>query len=145
MNTIFSKIIHREVEAAFVYQDDLISAFMDVQPINPGHVLVVTNQEVASLAELDEKTASHLFRIAHRIALALRKSELKCEGVNLFVLDGEVAGQEVSHVHIHVVPRFRGDGYEWKLKQNLEIPAKEEIAKTAVIISSILDKGVPKK
>ncbi len=145
MNTIFSKIIQGGVEAAFVYQDDLVSAFMDVQPINPGHVLVVTNQEVTSLAELDEEIGIHLFRIAHRIALALRKSAIKCEGVNIFVLDGEAAGQEVSHVHIHVVPRFSGDGYEWKLKQDLKIAPKEEIAKTAAMISSVLDPGARQK
>ncbi len=84
MKTIFAKIIQGKVPASFVYQDEKVSAFMDIQPINPGHVLVIPNQEVVSLTELDEETGAHLFRIGHRIAKALRQSGLKCEGVNLF-------------------------------------------------------------
>lgn len=140
MSTIFTKIIKGEVPAAFVYRDDLVSAFMDVQPINPGHVIVVTNQEISCLAELDEETGIHLFKTAHRIALALRKSELKCEGVNIFLADGEAAEQNICHVHIHVFPRFIGDNCQWKFKKDYsDITNQSELYQTATSISKALN------
>ncbi len=140
MKTIFAKIIQGQVPASFVYQDEKVSAFMDIQPINPGHVLVIPNQEVASLIDLDEETGAHLFRIGHRIAKALRKSGLKCEGVNLFLADGQAAKQDVFHVHLHVFPRFRGDGFRWQFGQNYSnLPKRAELERTAATIKSALD------
>ncbi len=125
MKTIFAKIIQGKVPASFVYQDEKVSAFMDIQPINPGHVLVIPNQEVVSLTELDEETGAHLFRIGHRIAKALRQSGLKCEGVNLFLADGQAAEQDVFHLHLHVLPRFRGDGIASPFGQNYPLIAQK--------------------
>ena len=71
MLSIFSKIIQGKVPACFVYQDEKVSAFMDIQPINPGHVLVIPNQEVVSLTDLDEATGAHLFRIGHLLCTRL--------------------------------------------------------------------------
>ena len=140
MKTIFTKILQGQVPASFVYQDEKVSAFMDIQPINPGHVLVIPNQEVAFLSDLDEETGTHLFRIGHRIAKALRQSNLQCEGVNLFLADGQAAKQDVFHVHLHVIPRFRGDGWRWELAQNYSKLAKrEELEQTAAVIKSALN------
>ncbi|WP_019509533.1 HIT family protein [Pleurocapsa sp. PCC 7319] len=140
MKTIFAKIIQGKVPASFVYQDEKVSAFMDIQPINPGHVLVIPNQEVASLTDLDEETGAHLFRIGHRIAKALRKSGLKCEGVDLFLADGQAAKQDVFYVHLHVFPRFAGDGFRWQFGQNyFNLPKREELERTAAAVKSALD------
>ena len=140
MTTIFSKIIQGQVPASLVYQDGKVSAFMDIQPINPGHVLVIPNQEIASLADLDEDTGAHLFRIGHRIAKALRNSGLKCEGVNMFLADGQAAKQDVFHVHLHVFPRFRGDGFRWQSSQNYsQLPKRAELNETAAAIKCALD------
>jgi histidine triad (HIT) family protein len=84
---------------------------MDIQPVNPGHLLVVPTYHAAYLAELDGVTAGRMMQVAQRLAGALRASGLRCEGVNLFLADGEAAMQEVFHVHLHVFPRFRGDGF----------------------------------
>ncbi|HKE04498.1 MAG TPA: HIT family protein [Blastocatellia bacterium] len=108
---IFCKILSGELEVSMVYQDDRCSVFMDIQPINPGHALVVPNRHARNLAELDEEEGAQMFRVAQRIASALRKSGLKCEGVNFFLADGEAAGQEVFHAHLHVLPRYVGDGF----------------------------------
>lgn len=110
-NNLFTEIVAGNVPASFVYRDDRVSAFMDIQPVNPGHVLVIPNECAANLSELDEETGAHLFRVGHRIAKAIRQSDLKCEGVNIFLADGEAAGQEVFHVHLHVFPRFHEDGF----------------------------------
>ncbi|MGK7874228.1 MAG: HIT family protein [Xenococcaceae cyanobacterium] len=141
MTTIFSKIIKGEAPASFVYRDEKVSAFMDIQPINPGHVLVIPNKEVAFLADLDEDTGTHLFRIGHRIAKALRNSGLKCEGVNMFLSDGEVAMQDVFHVHLHVFPRFKGDGFGLQFGNNyLNLPKRSALDRTADAIISALEK-----
>ncbi len=108
-NSIFSKIIRGEVPGSFIYRDELVSVFLDVQGVNPGHCLVVPNEEAACLAELKPETGKHLFSVAHRIANSYRAGAIECAGVNLWISDGELAGQEVPHVHLHVVPRRLGD------------------------------------
>lgn len=108
---IFCGIVSGRLPASIVYQDDRCAAFMDTSPINPGHLLVVPKRHVASLAELDEGTGAQVFRVAHRLAGALRRSGVKCEGVNFHLADDQAAGQEVFHTHLHVFPRYRGDGF----------------------------------
>ncbi len=108
---IFCEILSGKLPSSIIYQDELCTAFMDVQPVNPGHLLVIPNRHAPYLADLDEDTGARVFRIAHRMALALRNSGVKCEGVNLFLADGEAAMQEVFHVHLHVFPRYVGDGF----------------------------------
>ena len=111
---IFCYILSGKLPSSIVYQDGRCTALMDIQPVNPGHVLVIPNSHATSLSELDENIGSELFRVAQRVAAALRASGLRCEGVNLFLADGEAAGQEVFHVHLHVFPRFDGDGFGLK-------------------------------
>jgi histidine triad (HIT) family protein len=100
---------------------------MDLASATPGHLLVVPRPHVAALADLDDATGAHLFVVAMRMAAAVRASGLRCEGVNLFVADGEAAGQEVFHVHLHVLPRWPGDGFrvdaEWTWPQRTELDA----------------------
>lgn len=111
---IFCYILSGKLPSSIVYQDDRCTALMDIQPVNPGHVLVIPNSHATSLADLEEGIGSELFRVAQRLAAALRASGIRCEGVNLFLADGEAAGQEVFHVHLHVFPRFEGDGFGLK-------------------------------
>ena len=108
---IFCGILEGRTPASIVFRDGVCCAFMDIRPVTPGHVLIIPTRHAATLAELDEESGAHMFRIAQRTAQALRTSGLRCEGVNLFLADGEVAGQEVFHVHLHVIPRNRGDGF----------------------------------
>ena len=115
---IFCDILAGKAPVSMVYQDDRCAAFMDIQPVNPGHVLVIPTYHAASLAELDEESGAHMFRIAQRMAKALRNSGLVCEGVNLFLADGAAAGQDVFHVHLHVFPRYAGDGFVLRLGPN---------------------------
>jgi len=108
---IFCSIVSGASEASIVYQDTVCTAFMDIVPITPGHVLIVPNQHAVTLEEMDESTASHLFGVAHKISKALRNTSIKCEGINIFIADGVAAGQEVLHVHLHVFARFADDGF----------------------------------
>ncbi len=103
---IFCAILAGRAPASIVYQDGLVTAFMDIRPVNPGHTLIVPNRHAAHLQDLDGETAAHMFQVGQRLAGALYQSGLRCEGVNFFLADGEAAGQEVFHVHLHVFPRY---------------------------------------
>ena len=108
---VFYDIVKGKVPASIVYADDKVMAFMDTRPVNPGHALIIPKAHASQLSELDEETGGHMFKIAMRIDEALRRSGLRCEGVTLLLADGEAAFQEIFHVHLHVIPRFRGDGF----------------------------------
>jgi histidine triad (HIT) family protein len=112
---------------------------MDIQPVNPGHLLVVPARHGAHLADIDGDTAAHLMRVGHRLAAALRASGERCEGVNLFLADGEAAMQEVFHVHLHVLPRFRGDGFGLRFPPEYRTrrPAREELDRVAAELRAL--------
>ena len=135
----FCRILAGELPASVVHQDDIVSAFMDIRPVNPGHLLVVPNRHAASIAELDADTGAHMFRVGQRLAAALRRSGVRCEGVNLFLADGEAAGQEVFHMHLHVLPRYKGDGFGFKRSPaSLVRPGRAELQRIAEGIRSTL-------
>jgi histidine triad (HIT) family protein len=108
---IFCAVSAGQAERSLVYEDETSVAVMDISPVNPGHVLVIPKEHVVGLQDLTEDTASHLLSIAMRVARGLRRSAIRSEGINLFVADGEAAGQEVFHFHMHVLPRFTGDPF----------------------------------
>ena len=110
-NCIFCKIITGEAPASIVYEDEICLAFLDIQPVTPGHVLVVPRQHAIGLAELPSEIGGHLFQVGQKISAALKMSRIRCEGINFFLADGAVAFQTVFHVHLHVIPRFPGDGF----------------------------------
>jgi len=78
---IFCKLLSGELEASFVWRDDTCAAFLDIQPVNPGHMLVIPNRHAAYLSDLEIEDGAQMFRIAQRLSAALRKSGLHCEGV----------------------------------------------------------------
>ena len=122
---VFCQVVDGTVESSRVYEDDAILAFMDIQPVTDGHLLIVPKRHASYLADLDEQLGMSMFRIAQRLAAALRNSGLPCEGVNLFLADGEAAFQEVFHVHLHVFPRTIGDGFridaDWRERPRAEL------------------------
>lgn len=111
---VFCEIIAGRVEASLIYHDDHTTAFMDAFPLVPGHCLVVPNRHATDLSNLDEATAARMIATARATSLALRASGLRCEGVNLLLADGAAAGQTVFHSHIHVIPRYVGDGFGFR-------------------------------
>lgn len=138
-NTIFVEILAGRLPAAFVHRDDLVSAFMDIQPVTPGHVLVVPNVRAATLAELPPETGAQMFRIGQRVAAALREIEVACEGVNFFLADGVAAGQSVFHLHLHVFPRYAGDDFAFKLPDRYYTPpTREEIVRIGGMLAGVI-------
>lgn len=106
----FCRIAAHEAEASIVYEDAHVVAFLDHDPINAGHTLVVPRRHAARIAEVEPEAAAAMLPAAQRIAAALRDSGLRCDGITLHLADGAPAGQQVPHVHLHVIPRYRGDG-----------------------------------
>ena len=137
---VFCRILAGELPASFVYRDDRCAAFMDIRPVNLGHLLVVPTRHAASLADIDTSEAADVMKVAHSSAAALRACGVRCEGVNLFLADGEAAMQEVFHVHLHVIPRFRGDGFGLKFSPEYYTrnPARAELDKLAATISPLI-------
>ena len=128
---VFAKILRGEIPSHKVYEDDRCVAILDLFPINPGHVLVIPKVEAVTVPELDPTLAAHLFMVAAKLSKAVRNAAPKCEGVNFWISDGAPAGQEVPHVHLHVIPRFAGDGFGWRVGPNNRRPQDPEVLKAS--------------
>src|SRR3989442_15901249 len=126
---IFCKIAAGSAPASVVYEDKKTLALMTIAPANPGHVLVITKRHFPALASMEEKMGSYLFKITMRVADAVRKSGLRCEGIDLFLADREPR-QETLHLHMHVIPRFQRDGFRIPADHGSR-PSREELDKTA--------------
>lgn len=137
---VFCKIVSGEFESSNIYEDEDMMAFMDIYPVNTGHVLIIPKKHIELISELDEKTSGKMFILAGKINNALRKSGIKLEGVNYFLADGEAAGQEVSHAHLHVFPRYKDDGFGLKFPEGYrkEKPNRNEFDQLAEKIKSKL-------
>ncbi|MFT3891879.1 MAG: HIT family protein [Anaerolineales bacterium] len=136
---IFCKIVEGSVPASKVYEGELCMAFMDIQPVNPGHALVIPKGHFADLSELPAEIGGHLFQVAQRVALSLPKTNVKNEGVDFFLANGEAAGQEVFHVHLHVIPRYAGDGFGFRFGPYYKtLPERSELDSIAAQIKQQL-------
>ncbi len=111
---VFCDIVAGRVPASVVYRDEHVCAFMDIRPVNPGHLLIIPLAHAAGLTALEPGTGAQMFRVGQRLAEAIRRSGVRCEGINVLLADGEAAGQEVFHVHLHVIPRYAGDGFGFR-------------------------------
>ena len=135
---ILCDIIAGESPASVVYEDDVVIGIMDISPVNPGHLMVIPKKHFPYMADMDEETGAHLSKIAMRMMQAVRESGVRCEGVNLFLADGEAAFQEIFHVHLHVIPRFKGDPFkidaDWSVR-----PPREELDTIATQIRKAYD------
>jgi diadenosine tetraphosphate (Ap4A) HIT family hydrolase len=137
---VFCEILRGESPASFVYQDDTVVGFMDVQPITHGHMLVVPREHAVLMSEVNETTAMRSFRVARGLGQLARKV-LGASGVNLFVADGEVAFQDVPHFHVHVIPRYPKDGFGLTFPPSYERPPAR--AQLDAIATAIRGAGSP--
>lgn len=108
MSTIFEKIIAREVPAFIIYEDDKIISFLDINPVNKGHALVVPKKKFINIFDADEEILGHMMCVAKNISLVIKK-ETGATGINLVMNNGEDAGQDVFHSHLHIIPRHKND------------------------------------
>lgn len=127
-DTIFMKILRREVPAAIVYEDNETLAFLDASPNNPGHTLVIPKKPVVNVFDADVETFAAVMRTVHKIAPAVRDA-VGAVGVNINSNHGAGAGQVVFHLHVHIIPRHDGDGLVlWEGRTYEYENQKEEVA-----------------
>ena len=108
---IFCDLVKGAAEVSVCYEDRDAIAFMDIQPVGPGHVLVVPREHFESLVDIPRALAMHLFEVAMRLGPTVRQVS-GSEGMNIVVNSGAAAGQDVFHYHVHIIPRRVGDGFE---------------------------------
>jgi histidine triad (HIT) family protein len=112
---VFCNIVSGKVPSTKIYEDENMLVFMDAKPINKGHVLVIPKKHAELLTDLDDSLVGEMLITAKKIGISLKKSKLNCKGINYILADGADAGQEIFHVHMHVVPRYRGDGFGFRM------------------------------
>lgn len=136
---IFCEILAGRAEASFIYRDEVCAAFMDIQPVNRGHVLVVPTRHAADLGATHPGEWNRVADLGRLVAVALRVSDIRCEGVNLLLADGASAGQEVFHTHLHVFPRFAGDGFGLRFPESYrDLPPRRALKAAADSLSTSL-------
>ncbi|MEM4282648.1 MAG: HIT family protein [Candidatus Woesearchaeota archaeon] len=126
---IFCKIIKKEIPANIVYENDKVIAFLDIRPINTGHMLVVPKTHNVNLLDTPEDILCELAIATKKISAAVIKA-VGAQGFNIGMNNGKAAGQLVMHAHLHIIPRFPNDGLRhWpgkeSSKEELEAIAKE--------------------
>jgi diadenosine tetraphosphate (Ap4A) HIT family hydrolase len=135
---VFCGIARGSQPASVVAESDDVLAFCDIQPVHPGHLLVIPRAHAGDLAELPEETGRSMWSLGQRLAGAVRASGLPCDGVNLFLADGAAAGQEVWHTHLHVIPRIARDGM-LRISANWSLPPRAALDETAARVRAALD------
>lgn len=125
MACVFCEIAAGRLPAAVLYEDRHCMAFLDIRPIFKGHALVIPRRHSTGLAEARPAALSSMMKAAQRLGPAVVKA-VGAEAFNLFQADGEAAGQTVFHLHFHVLPRRRGDGFADHPLRELEREAMEE-------------------
>lgn len=134
MSCTFCDLIQGAAEVSVCYEDADALAFMDIQPVNAGHVLVVPRTHYESLLDVPQELGAHLFAVTMRLANAVRRVT-GCEGMNLVVNSGVAAGQDVFHYHVHIIPRRKGDGFDIELPfAGSEMPDRTLLDMTAARI-----------
>lgn len=109
MDCIFCKIIEGEIPAETVYEDEKTLAFMDINPLNEGHLLIIPKRHAATIDEIDAADFLAVMSTTHKMAGAVVKA-IGPDGLNLLQLNGKAANQMVPHLHVHIVPRWAEDG-----------------------------------
>jgi len=122
--TVFTKIINREIPADIIYEDDALLAFLDINPVNYGHTLIIPKKPAVNILDVEEDVLSNMMTLAKRVSKALVETSL-ADGVNVVTNAGEEAGQEVFHIHLHVIPRLKEDGKGGKFNHENITAAKQ--------------------
>ncbi len=109
---IFCQIINKQIPAKIVYEDELVIAFLDINPLALGHTLIIPKKHVENIFDIEENDLQHILVVAKKISLKI-KEKLQADGVNIFQASGKTAEQSIPHFHLHVIPRRKDDGINW--------------------------------
>lgn len=135
METIFSKIIRREISAEIVYETEQVLAFLDSSPNNPGHTLVIPKEPSTNVTDITPQSWAYVMEAVRFLAPKIQMA-VGAQAMNVMMNSGKAAGQVVFHTHIHLIPRFEGDGYiHWPGHPYTE----GELPRIAALIRQTLD------
>lgn len=135
---IFCDLIRGAAEVSIVYEDAIAIAFLDIQPVNPGHVLVVPRDHYEVLGDIPRRVGAHLYEVATRLIPVIQAST-GANDMNIVVNSGAAAGQNVMHYHIHLIPRLEGDGFDVQLPfPGSMMPNRQQLDAMAARIGSML-------
>lgn len=109
MSTVFEMIINGQIPCKKLYEDDIALVILDINPVRKGHALVISKAVYPTIDECPIEVLNHMFSIVKKVNLKLEE-KLKCDGTNILINNGKASGQEVPHLHIHVIPRYNDDG-----------------------------------
>ena len=128
---IFCKIVNGDIPSTKVYEDDHILAFMDIGPIVKGHALVIPKMHVDPITAIEPNLLGDVIKVVQKIATAQLEG-LGADGVNIHQCNGKASGQEVPHLHFHVIPRYHTDGHHWNwnAKKYDDIAEMQSLAET---------------
>ncbi len=107
---LFCKIVAGEIPAEKVYEDDTVFAFLDIHPVNIGHTLVIPKAHSTNLYDISDNTLAHMMVVLKKLSIAIKEA-VGADGINIEMNNEPVAGQIIFHTHLHIVPRFQGDGF----------------------------------
>ncbi|HUZ92645.1 MAG TPA: HIT family protein [Candidatus Paceibacterota bacterium] len=108
MDCLFCKIITKQIPAQIIYENDRVLAFLDVQPRSPGHTMVIPKFHAPNFLELPEAEVAPLFEAVKKMA-ELLSTKLTPDGITIGINQGRASGQEVDHLHVHLMPRWKND------------------------------------
>ena len=130
---IFCKIASGEIPSAILYEDDNFRVILDLNPASKGHALILPKCHAANIYELPDETAGDVMILAKKMAARMSEA-LSCDGFNILQNNGETAGQTVFHFHMHLIPRYQGDGVRltWEHGQLTDDLKAEILEKLAV-------------
>ena len=125
-NCLFCKIIKGEIPSYKVYEDDDVLAFLDINPVNPGHTLIIPKQHYLTLLDIPVELAQKIIIVAKKITPAIL-SAVNADAFNLGLNQGQIAGQVVDHFHLHIMPRLENDGHQLFKGREYQAGEAEEI------------------
>ena len=104
---IFCKIVRKQAAASIIYEDETVMAFLDIRPLNEGHTLVIPKQHYVDIFDTPEEVLSQIYKVTKQVSTAVKKVT-NSDGISIIQQNGRAAGQDIFHIHVHVVPRFEG-------------------------------------
>jgi histidine triad (HIT) family protein len=128
LTCVFCRIVRKEAPASILYEDDRVLVFLDIRPLNEGHTLVIPKKHYETVYDMPEDLVSYTYKLVKRMAVAV-KAATEADGITIIQQNGHAAGQEIFHMHVHVVPRYAGQ----KLPHFRDIPdaSREQLERAA--------------
>lgn len=113
---IFCQIIEGKVQSKKIYEDEFCLGILDINPANPGHILLITREHYSIMPQIPDKEIEHIFRVSKSLSNSLLRS-VEAQGTNIIVANGVAAGQKAQHFMVHIIPRKEHDGINFALPQ----------------------------